>query len=759
MNRPIVMAYADRRSVRPGESIAFKVSCEGASTVQSAIGRLRAPNVGLGPDVPAFGFEALEVPVGGELPAVHQPINRGSYVRVDPKPVLAEVDAFTWCVTVHPTLELATAQTIVGTAPAGGAHSRLVLVEGRLGLVYSSNDSESVLVDSGLAVATGRWAVVSVAAGDRTIEFGVWTMPSQRHEPAGWEWSVQSTAHAVPFGTGPLVVGAALVTDERGRQVPRDCFNGRIERPRLFERSLDRGEVGAVAELGPDRHADSAIGDWDFSRDISGETVFDASSNGLHGEVCNLPTRAVGGSNWSGAGADWTARPEEYGAIHFHDDDLLDAEWDTSIELVVPEDWPSGCYAGRFTAGDAVFWVPFVVRATSERSDVVFVLPTATYAAYANLRMRVTSQLVELMQGRLTVLDETDLLLLDQPLGLSTYDVHSDGSTVVHATLRQPVTNFRPEGRIYKFCQDVLIVAWLERTGISYDVVTDEDIDREGISALAGHRVVVTGSHPEYVSTKMFDAVDDHVRMGGRLMYIGGNGFYARVAFHPEIHGVVEVRRPDNPKLWAADAAQGHLAFTGEMAGTWSGVGRAPNLLTGVGFITQGFDESAGYRRRGGLDQDSLERIAFVFEGVHDEVIGDFGLLMHGAAGYEIDRADPGLGTPSHAVVMASSEGHSNIFDLVVTSIADRLPIEHDAPDHIRADMVFFETDGGGAVFSVGSIAWSGSLAHSQYDNNVARVTNNVLERFADPAPFSFPPAHHLKVPNGPDRNPPQAVQ
>jgi N,N-dimethylformamidase len=60
--------------------------------------------------------------------------------------------------------------------------------------------------------------------------------------------------------------------------------------------------------------------------------------------------------------------------------------------------------------------------------------------------------------------------------------------------------------------------------------------------------------------------------------------------------------------------------------------------------------------------------------------------------------------------------------------------------------MVFFETDNGGAVFSVGSIAWSGSVAHNRYENNVARVTHNVLERFADPTPFSFPPTDPSKV-------------
>ena len=51
----------------------------------------------------------------------------------------------------------------------------------------------------------------------------------------------------------------------------------------------------------------------------------------------------------------------------------------------------------------------------------------------------------------------------------------------------------------------------------------------------------------------------------------------------------------------------------------------------------------------------------------------------------------------------------------------------------VRADMVFFETGDGGAVFSVGSINWLSSLAARGYANNVARITDNVLRRFLDP--------------------------
>ena len=37
----------------------------------------------------------------------------------------------------------------------------------------------------------------------------------------------------------------------------------------------------------------------------------------------------------------------------------------------------------------------------------------------------------------------------------------------------------------------------------------------------------------------------------------------------------------------------------------------------------------------------------------------------------------------------------------------------------IHADMVFFETPQGGAVFSTGSIAYAGSFGHSGFDNRL----------------------------------------
>ena len=49
----------------------------------------------------------------------------------------------------------------------------------------------------------------------------------------------------------------------------------------------------------------------------------------------------------------------------------------------------------------------------------------------------------------------------------------------------------------------------------------------------------------------------------------------------------------------------------------------------------------------------------------------------------------------------------------------------------VRSELVYFEGPEGGVVFSVGSIAWCGSLSHSSYENNVSRITDNVLKAFS----------------------------
>jgi N,N-dimethylformamidase len=118
-------------------------------------------------------------------------------------------------------------------------------------------------------------------------------------------------------------------------------------------------------------------------------------------------------------------------------------------------------------------------------------------------------------------------------------------------------------------------------------------------------------------------------------------------------------------------------------------------------------------------------------------LIGDFGSLLGGAAGVELDGANRKLGTPPHALVVARSEGHSQLYFLCPEETPFHHPVMSGAENpRVRADLLFYETPAGGGVFTTGSISWCASLAHEGYENNVARITGNVLRRFLDPEPL-----------------------
>ena len=118
-----------------------------------------------------------------------------------------------------------------------------------------------------------------------------------------------------------------------------------------------------------------------------------------------------------------------------------------------------------------------------------------------------------------------------------------------------------------------------------------------------------------------------------------------------------------------------------------------------------------------------------------DELFGGYGFSGGGAAGFELDRLDHRLGSPLNTVVLATSEGHDRKNFVVVHE--ERLGFTMTIPGEtleqlIRADMVYLEKPQGGAVFSVGSITYCGSLPHNAFDNDVSRLTFNVVNRLAE---------------------------
>jgi N,N-dimethylformamidase len=229
----------------------------------------------------------------------------------------------------------------------------------------------------------------------------------------------------------------------------------------------------------------------------------------------------------------------------------------------------------------------------------------------------------------------------------------------------------------------------------------------------------------------MMRALDDYLGAGGRMMYLGGNGFYWVTSVDPERPHLIEIRRGvTGLRTWTSPPGEYYHAQTGEFGGLWRNRGIIPQALVGVGFTAAcGLEPARPYRRT----PASHERdVAFIFEGVSENEIGDAGLHMEGAAGWEIDRADAALGTPPNARILASGFGHTDAYQRAIEELHDLDPATQGGTGSplVRADLTYFERPGGGAVFSVGSMSWCGSLSVNGYQNGVSRVTENVLRRF-----------------------------
>jgi N,N-dimethylformamidase len=318
----------------------------------------------------------------------------------------------------------------------------------------------------------------------------------------------------------------------------------------------------------------------------------------------------------------------------------------------------------------------------------------------------------------------------------STYDSHIDRSGICFSAVRRPNFDFRPRARSRivaaprQFPADLYLVDWLEQMGFEFDAISDFDLHNEGTDLLSQYRVVLTGSHPEYWSGAMIAARDRYLEDGGRLMYLGGDGFYWSTAVTNDDGGLIEVRRFTGVRTWQAQPGEFWLSLTGAMGGIWRDHGKAPQKSVGVEFSGQGFDRGAAYRRT----PESYETpYASMFEGVSGDVFGagQSLTLNFGAAGVEVVSADPELGTPAHAVVLASSVGFSDSYQRVIEETLLNTPWSGGLTNPaVRSDVVLLEGPRGGRVFSVGSIGWTATLSGDGYQSDTSRITLNVLRAF-----------------------------
>jgi N,N-dimethylformamidase len=720
---PGLVGYVTPLSAAPGGSLEFKISSQGGREVSARAYRVICcdPN----PDGPGIKTEAADFGLAGPYAASEQPAHLGSCAFAT-IPLLDNCAAVKVDLKVMPTLYSGIPQTVFSLQNLDGTSGVAMVAQGNKLLLQQLDTGDTHDVDIGLT--KDCWSRVEVFFEPDGLSISI------SRNTGGNQFDTISAS--VPALTSHSLAGIdhiCLAAVFRGH--PEQTFNGSIENPSLSAKVLaaNGSEPNSTWET---------IASWNFGGDARETSVADEKEERPRLSLINMPTRAIRSSAWSGRNQGWKQAPHEYAAISFHSDDLSDCGWQTTIQIDVPKGTRSGVYGLEVDNGICKDTIPFYVipDETTVRQKIVFLAPTFTYMAYANFaRGNFAGALAERVAAWDAYPHNPDEV---GAYGYSTYSRHPDGSGISLSSRLRPILTMRPQYLIYfdpsgsgmrHFPADSHLTDWLEEKGFGFDVITDEELDRDGLAALSPYDVVLTGSHPEYHTRRTMEALIAYREAGGNLMYLGGNGFYWKIGRNDDTPHLIEVRRAEGGmRVWASQPGEYYHQLDGEYGGLWRRNGIPPQKVAGVGFTAEGGFEGSYYIRTAASYRSDL---AFLFEGISpNERIGDFGLSGGGAAGFEIDQAAIDLGTPDFATVVAFSEGHGPSFhttfeELLLPGVFDGLPREYGG---MSANIVYGKSATGGGLFAVGSITFCGSLSHNNYSNNVSRLLENCLRRFLE---------------------------
>ena len=742
-----LFGYSDPLAAKLTQTVDFKISAEGATEASVEIVRF------VHGDYNPKGLGFIEEPVGTDLPksiaVKRQYTQNGSFARVgNERGLLSPKGSFSVFAFIWPSLPGKVRQTIMGSWNVNESKGYALGINPQGKLEFWVGDGKNVdQVTADVPLISKVWVLAGVsyelATGEaRLMQINVqnaWNSHIGPVTPYDHNCHIVETLRVKPVASSGdfYLAGAQEHNSERGCFVSL-LYNGKIDRSGIVERALSAADMATIAQGSVPFEAlaywDTTVGYTNYG---IGNVICDTGPHKLNAIGVNRPVRALTGWNWTGRDDSFRLNPDQYGGVAFHDDAMTDCKWETSISWIPSEQLRSGVYALKVTAGDQVDRIPVIIRPNKPRARIAVQMSTFTYLAYANEHLSFEAQIAQAIVAHTPVISANDIEYEKlQEFGLSTYDHHTDGAGVCYSSWKRPIINIRPGYRMagmtfpWALPADLSLLWWLEHAGFDYDLITDHDVHQEGLDALSPYKAIINVTHPEYYSETMLDATESYLTSGGRILYIGGNGYYWVTSTCQDDPSCIEVRKLDaGSRAWQAEAGEGYLASTGERSGLWRSRGRAPQKLVGLGFTAEGMDRSEAFER---MPDSFHKRAAWIFEGIgEEELIGDFGLAQGGAAGIELDRYDLALGTPPNTLLLASSCGHTDNYPLVSEEITYAFPGRGGSQDpQVRGDMIYFNTPNDGAVFAAGSIAWSQALPYHGGENNVGTIMRNVLNAF-----------------------------
>jgi len=344
---------------------------------------------------------------------------------------------------------------------------------------------------------------------------------------------------------------------------------------------------------------------------------------------------------------------------------MFGCNWSQTDEIDLPSNLSSGYYNIELNDGSHIFNIPFIIRPTHPGANKMLILSASnTWNAYNEWG---GASFYHFLEKNNCHLKTAPILSFHRP------------NTAVSALYR----NF------HIGASETMLTDWLNAHSFNYDVICDEDLSNHP-EILSHYQVLLIAMHSEYWTLDMLNNVKSYIDNGGRVMNLGANTCYWKVTMKGH---ELEVRK-DYSKHQQS----------GEDGGHWRDLGFPEGPIFGVQFDEAGHNTFQPYKAL------NTAHWIFAHTSLHDGDLFGAHNLFGGASGWETDKQSDDA--PLNTILLAKGTNTAFSGD---TSYAG------------GACMVYHENSAGGAVFSSGSISYTGSLGR---DSDIDQITLNVLHQF-----------------------------
>ncbi|MEM8563909.1 MAG: N,N-dimethylformamidase beta subunit family domain-containing protein, partial [Pseudomonadota bacterium] len=362
-----LLGYTDKLTVRPTESISFRLSSLDESEVSAHMVRLI--NGDIHSEHGAFKEERFASTVDGTYTANSHPVYPGSCIFVSGDAFESEFNDLSIALRCQPYRVTGRRQVLVSRydSSANAGWSFYLTEQGVFGFESITPSGTKDWIESNLLAREKHWYQLLFSLSTESGHASLWCIELDSNQPFAHKsrdsQSTSSFNERLPGVTSPLTIGGRHCgVDASGGNVANSIFSGRLENPAIAAVALSDADANMLAN-GKDLAiaTNKWLARWDFSLEQASDRIIDTSLHERHGKTHNLPLRAVRSSVWTGANLRWTDAPAEYSAIHFHQDDLYDCAWPDEIIWEVPDTLRSGIYALKLTSDSDEEYIPFFV--------------------------------------------------------------------------------------------------------------------------------------------------------------------------------------------------------------------------------------------------------------------------------------------------------------------------------------------------------------------------------------------------------------